>query len=97
MLERQRKEKLEEEPEAGTYEVDEQGIPINCEFKVIEEYHLDKNEFAPNFIPKTQGYEPVPTSVPDRDSDTEDESDEDFSWYKTKEHMDESYFCLVNC
>lgn len=92
MIERQKSKK---EADQQTHEVNEEGLPINCKFQQIEQYHLDRNEYMPNFLKKGK-FEPIPESEVPSDFEESDDTDEEFDWYNPSKHMDESYFVFTN-
>lgn len=62
-----------------THEVNEQGLPINCKFKILEEFQFDRNEYAQNFVEKDK-FQPVPEHVLE-DTESSEDPDEEFDWY----------------
>ena len=75
-----RENKKENSQKEKTHEVNEEGLPINCKFKMIEEFHLDRNEYAEDFVEKDK-FEPIPEQDVPEDAESSEESDEEFDWY----------------
>jgi hypothetical protein len=92
MLERQEKKEAAEDK---THEVNEDGLPINCKFKQIEEFHLDRNEFAQEFVEKDK-FEPVAVQDVPEDAESSDETEEEFDWYNPEKLQEETYFVFTN-
>lgn len=47
---------------------------------MIEEFHLDRNEYAEDFVEKDK-FEPIPEQDVPEDAESSEESDEEFDWY----------------